>query len=178
MSRSCNRRRFGCVFTDRPYRATRLNRASISLADSAASGERRADNFSSAELLSVSLAGATAATVSLLSGPRPKSCAGRRRSMGLLLYLFHLSGARVAAVVSVLATSSHLELRPAGTSAGARGNRGCVKVSAGHRLLIWSFAGDRIAERPLWGGGWTRRATFRAVRTDQGRQVVDAVASP
>jgi O-antigen ligase len=28
-----------------------------------------------------------------------------------------------------------------------------VKLSAGHRLLIWSFAGDRIAERPLAGWG-------------------------
>ena len=27
------------------------------------------------------------------------------------------------------------------------------KISAGHRLLIWSFAGDRIAERPLTGWG-------------------------
>ena len=27
------------------------------------------------------------------------------------------------------------------------------KISAGHRLLIWSFAGDRIAERPLIGWG-------------------------
>ena len=28
-----------------------------------------------------------------------------------------------------------------------------VKLSAGHRLWIWSFAGDRIAERPLTGWG-------------------------
>jgi len=28
-----------------------------------------------------------------------------------------------------------------------------VKFSAGHRLLIWSFAGDRIAERALAGWG-------------------------
>jgi O-antigen ligase len=27
------------------------------------------------------------------------------------------------------------------------------KISVGHRLLIWSFAGDRIAERPLTGWG-------------------------
>src|SRR5262249_7944535 len=28
-----------------------------------------------------------------------------------------------------------------------------VKLSAGHRLLIWSFVGDRIAEHPLAGWG-------------------------
>jgi exopolysaccharide production protein ExoQ len=28
-----------------------------------------------------------------------------------------------------------------------------VKFSAGHRLLIWSFVGDRIAEHPLSGWG-------------------------
>ena len=28
-----------------------------------------------------------------------------------------------------------------------------IKGSAGHRLLIWSFVGERIAERPLLGWG-------------------------
>ena len=28
-----------------------------------------------------------------------------------------------------------------------------IKLSAGHRLMIWSFAGERIAERPLAGWG-------------------------
>jgi O-antigen ligase len=28
-----------------------------------------------------------------------------------------------------------------------------VKLSAGHRLFIWSFVGDRIVERPLTGWG-------------------------
>ena len=54
----------------------------------------------------------------------------------------------VAAVVSAPLTFAQLEQLPGLAAAADR-----FKISAGHRLLIWSFTGDRIAERPLTGWG-------------------------
>jgi len=74
--------------------------------------------------------------------------------MGLLLYRARPMLARVALAVSVLAiitaplTFARLERLP-----GLGETADSFKISAGHRLLIWSFAGDRIAERPLTGWG-------------------------
>jgi O-antigen ligase len=54
----------------------------------------------------------------------------------------------VIAIVTAPLTFARLERLP-----GLGEMADTVKISAGHRLLIWSFAGDRIAERPLTGWG-------------------------
>jgi len=74
--------------------------------------------------------------------------------MALLLYRVGPIVARAAAVISIIVivtaplSFARLERLPALTE-GADD----VKLSAGHRLLIWSFAGDQIAEQPLAGWG-------------------------
>jgi O-antigen ligase len=75
-------------------------------------------------------------------------------AMGLLLYRARPVVAGVALAISVVAiiaaplTFARLERLP-----GLGETADSFKISAGHRLLIWSFAGDRIAERPLTGWG-------------------------
>src|SRR5260370_12170289 len=72
--------------------------------------------------------------------------------MGLLLYRARPVVAEVALAISVGAIIAaplpfaRLERLP-----GLGETADSFKISAGHRLLIWSFAGDRIAERPLTG---------------------------
>ena len=89
-----------------------------------------------------------------LAGTAAKAALTAGLPVGLLLYLSRARVAYAAAIVSVLViitaplTFARLERLPAlAETADA------VKLSAGHRLLIWSFAGDRIAERPLAGWG-------------------------
>jgi len=74
--------------------------------------------------------------------------------MGLLLYLWRVRVARVAAVMSVLIIiSAPLTFARFAQFPLLAETADAVKLSAGHRLLIWSFAGDRIAERTLTGWG-------------------------
>jgi O-antigen ligase len=54
----------------------------------------------------------------------------------------------VTAIVAAPLTFARLERLP-----GLGETADSFKISAGHRLLIWSFAGDRIAERPVTGWG-------------------------
>jgi O-antigen ligase len=54
----------------------------------------------------------------------------------------------VAAIITAPLTFARLERLP-----GLGETADSFKISAGHRLLIWSFAGDRIAERPVTGWG-------------------------
>ncbi len=143
----------GSFFTDRPYRPTRLNQASISFAILllptgavlAAIGQT---------ILALLLASAAAATVCALAGTAAKTVLAIGVPMGLLLYRSRPRIAHAAAVISVIAivtaplTFARLERLP-----GLGQAADVLKVSAGHRVLIWSFAGDRIAERPLLGWG-------------------------
>jgi exopolysaccharide production protein ExoQ len=143
----------GSIFTDRPYRPTRLNQASISFAILLLP--------TGAVLVAIGqtvpallLAAATAATICALAGTAAKIVLLPGVLMGLLLYYSRSRVARAAAVVSIVAiiaaplTFARLEL-----VSGLGEAADLAKVSAGHRLLIWSFAGDRIAERPLSGWG-------------------------
>ena len=86
----------------------------------------------------------TAAKAALLAG----------LAIGLLLYRARpvVAGAALAisvsAIIAAPLTFARLERLP-----GLGETADSFKISAGHRLLIWSFAGDRIAERPVTGWG-------------------------
>jgi exopolysaccharide production protein ExoQ len=133
----------GAPFTERAYQPAALNRASVSFAIlllPASAVLVRRDRA----ILALISATMTAALICALAG----------LSMGLLLYFWRARVARVAAVMSVLIIiTSPLSLAKLAQRAPLAEAADAVKLSAGHRLLIWSFAGDRIAERPLSGWG-------------------------
>jgi O-antigen ligase len=140
-------------FSDRPYQPARLNQASIAFAvlllpTAAATvclGYKRCGAV---------LAIATAATIFALAGTAAKVALLGGLAIALPLYHFGPVIARIAAVVSIVVivtaplSFARLERVPALSESADS-----VKLSAGHRLLIWSFAGDRIAERALVGWG-------------------------
>jgi O-antigen ligase len=141
------------LFTDRTYRATRLNQASIAFAILSfpitsmllCRGER---------IFAGLLAVATAAMICALSGTAAKTALFAGLLTGSLLYRSHPRVARIGAVISAIIiiiaplTLARLERLP-----GLGKTADTLKISAGHRLLIWSFVGDRIAERALAGWG-------------------------
>jgi O-antigen ligase len=141
------------LFSDRTYRASRLNQASISFAilllPVSAMLVCRGQ-----KIFAVLLATATAVTVFGLAGTAAKAVLIAGLPMGLLLYRSRALIARAAAAISIVVivtaplTFARLVWLPALTETVDG-----VKFSAGHRLLIWSFAGDRIAERALAGWG-------------------------
>jgi exopolysaccharide production protein ExoQ len=140
-------------FSDRAYQPARLNQASISFAILCLpiSGILVCRGY---KMPGVLLAVATAATVCFLAGTAAKAALIAGLPMALLLSRVGPIVARAAAVIStiIIVTAplsfARLERLPVLTE-GADD----VKLSAGHRLLIWSFAGDRIAEQPLFGWG-------------------------
>lgn len=147
-------------FFDHVFRVTRLNRASVSFAIlllpvSAVSACR------GQPLLALLFATAAAAIVCALAGTAAKAVLTAGLGVGLLLYLARARVARAAAVLSVLViitaplSFAMIERLPSLTE-----RADAVKVSAGHRLLIWSFVGDRIAERPLAGWGLDSSRAF------------------
>ena len=139
--------------SDRAFWPTQLNQASVSLALLILPASATLVCLGR-PITATFLAAAVAATVYGLAGTTAKVVLVFGLAMGLLLYRNRPVLARLALVVSVLAiitaplTFARLERLP-GFGEMADG----VKISAGHRLLIWSFAGDRIAERPLAGWG-------------------------
>jgi O-antigen ligase len=69
-------------------------------------------------------------------------------------YLRRAAMTRLAAALSVLAiVTAPLTLPQLARLPHVFAAVDAFKSSAGHRLLIWSFAGDRIAERPFLGWG-------------------------
>jgi exopolysaccharide production protein ExoQ len=140
-------------FSDRAYQPARLNQASISFAILCLpiSGILVCRGY---KLPGTLLAVATAATVCFLAGTAAKAALITGLPMALLLYRGGPIVARAAAVISTIIivtaplTFARLERLPMLTE-GAD----VVKLSAGHRLLIWSFAGDRIAEQTAAGWG-------------------------
>ena len=140
-------------FSDRAYQPARLNQASMSFAILCLpiSGILV---FHGYKISGTLLAVATAATVCFLAGTAAKAALIAGLPIALLLYRVGPIVARTAAVISIIIivtaplSFARLEQLPTLTE-GADD----VKLSAGHRLLIWSFAGDRIAEQPLAGWG-------------------------
>jgi O-antigen ligase len=97
---------------------------------------------------------AMVATVCLLEGTTAKVALALSLPVAALIYLRRGAVARLAAVLAILGilsaplTLPHLDRVPGVFAAADR-----IKGSFGHRLMIWSFAGDRIAERPFVGWG-------------------------
>jgi O-antigen ligase len=141
------------LVSDRAYRSTQLNQASISFALLVLPASALLISLGQM-ILATLLAAATAVTVYELAGTAAKAVLLAGLAMGLLLYRARPVVARVALAISVVAiiaaplTFARLERLP-----GLGETADSFKISAGHRLLIWSFAGDRIAERPVIGWG-------------------------
>ncbi len=105
-------------------------------------------------LLALVAAAAMAATVYTLADTTAKLALGLSLPMAALLYLRRGAVARIAAALAMLAIlTAPLTLPPLGRMPSVFATVDAFKESAGHRLLIWSFTGDRIAERPLIGWG-------------------------
>jgi exopolysaccharide production protein ExoQ len=141
------------LVSDRAYRPTQLNQASISFALLVLPASALLISLGQT-IFATLLAAVTAVMVYELAGTAAKAVLLVGLAMSLLLYRARPVVARVALAVSVAAiiaaplTFARLERLPGlGEAADS------FKISAGHRLLIWSFAGDRIAERPVTGWG-------------------------
>jgi O-antigen ligase len=105
-------------------------------------------------VLALVIVTAMVAAVLVLSGTTAKAAAIAGLVLGLLFYLGHTRAAYVAGAISLILIITaplgfaRLERFPGLTETADR-----IKTSAGHRLMIWSFVGERIAERPLAGWG-------------------------
>jgi exopolysaccharide production protein ExoQ len=143
----------GAPFTDRAYQAARLNRASVTFA--MLLWPMTATQISRGHaILALIMATTTAVMICALAGTAAKTMLMASLPTGFLLYLSPARVARVAAVMSVLMiitaplTFAKFAQLPLLTETADD-----IKLSAGHRVLIWSFVGNRIAERPLTGWG-------------------------
>lgn len=141
------------LVSDRAFRPTQLNQASISFALLVFPATALLISLGHA-VFAILLAAVTAATIYELAGTAAKAVLLAGLGVGLLLYRAPrvvAAGALVISTIAVIAaplTFARLErLSGLGELADS------FKISAGHRLLIWSFAGDRIAERPVTGWG-------------------------
>ena len=93
-------------------------------------------------------------TVCALAGTAAKVALAAGLPAALLCYGWRARTARAAALVSVLvAISAPLTFARLERVSDLVVTADAVKFSAAHRLLIWSFVGDRIAEHPLAGWG-------------------------
>ena len=139
--------------TVRDFRAVRFNQLAAALATFALPAAallmcRRH------RLAAAAAVAAMAVTVWSLEGTAAKTILVLSLPAATAIYIWRRPAIRIAAALSVLAvvtaplTFPRLEGLPALVRAADS-----YKDSAGHRLLIWSFVGDRIAERPFFGWG-------------------------
>lgn len=141
------------LVSDRAYRPTQLNQASMSFALLVLPASALLISLGHA-VFAILLAAVTAVTVYELAGTAAKAVLLAGVAIGLLLYRARpvvAGGALVISIIAIIAaplTFARLERLP-----GLGETADTFKMSAGHRLLIWSFAGDRIAERPVTGWG-------------------------
>jgi O-antigen ligase len=141
------------IVSTRPFIAPRLNQTAVWLAlmmlPIAALLSCRGMRW-----VGVMSGAAMAAMVMLLDGSTAKIALGLSLPVAALVYLRRRAVARAAAVLSVIAiTTAPLSLPQLARSGEIFAAVDGFKESAGHRLLIWSFTGDRIAERPYLGWG-------------------------
>jgi exopolysaccharide production protein ExoQ len=141
----------------RRFELPQLNHASVAMAilllpASAALLQQRQTT------LSLLLAAAVALTVYELVGTAAKLALVAGFGMAVLFYGFGRTAARAAVIVTALAILAAPAIFPqlvripaVVDTVDAAGDH--VQESGVHRLLIWSFAGKRIAERPLLGWG-------------------------
>jgi exopolysaccharide production protein ExoQ len=103
--------------------------------------------------LALLFAAGTLTIICSLVGTAAKTACGAGILLAALVYISPRNMARLGAILSVLfiitapLTFPRLARLQSVSETAER-----VKFSAWHRLMIWSFAGDRIAERPI--GGW------------------------
>jgi exopolysaccharide production protein ExoQ len=140
-------------FSDRFYQPAWLNQASVACAILllpagavlAVRGHR---------ILALLFALAAAATICALAGTAAKVALAAGLSMALLCYWRRAQALRAAALLSVLViVTAPLTFARLDRVSDLVETADSIKLSAGHRLLIWSFVGDRIAEHPLAGWG-------------------------
>ena len=140
-------------FSDRVYQPAWLNQVSVAFAilllpTSAAlieAGHR---------LFGLVFAAAVTGAVFALVGTAAKVALACGVPVALLCYYHRAAVTRIAAVLSVLAiVTAPFTFARIDHWAGLVHTANSVKLSAGHRLLIWSFVGDRIAEHPVRGWG-------------------------
>lgn len=105
-------------------------------------------------LMALGAAVVMAATVYTLDDTTAKLALGLSLPAAALLHLGRGAVARIAATLAMLAIlAAPLTLPRLAHLPSVFATVDAFKDSAGHRLLIWSFTGDRIAERPLFGWG-------------------------
>jgi O-antigen ligase len=105
-------------------------------------------------LLALIAAAGLAVTVYALDDTTAKIALGLSLPAAALFYLRRGAVARIAAAIAMLAIlTAPLTLPRLAHLPSVFATADAFKGSAGHRLLIWSFTGDRIAERPLFGWG-------------------------
>jgi exopolysaccharide production protein ExoQ len=95
-----------------------------------------------------------AGTVFALAGTAAKVALGAGMPVALLCFRWRGGAARLAALAAILViVTAPLTFPRLERGADLVETADAIKLSAGHRLLIWSFVGDRIAEQPLVGWG-------------------------
>ncbi len=95
-----------------------------------------------------------AGSVFVLDDTTAKIGVGLSLPVAAAMYLRRAAAARVgAALLALFVLTAPLTLPRLAQLPGAFAAADSVKSSGGHRLLIWSFTGDRIAERPFLGWG-------------------------
>ncbi len=105
-------------------------------------------------LVALVAAAVMAGTGYALDGTTAKIALGLSLPMVVLLYLSQRAVCRIAAALAMLAIlTAPLTLPRLARLPSVFTTVDAFKDSAGHRLLIWSFTGHRIAERPLAGWG-------------------------
>ncbi|HEV8679542.1 MAG TPA: O-antigen ligase family protein [Stellaceae bacterium] len=106
------------------------------------------------KLLALFAAAAMAATVFALADTTAKLALVLSLPIAALLHARRRAVARLAAGLAILAIlTAPVTLARLADLPGLFAAADSFKGSAGHRLLIWSFTGDRIAERPILGWG-------------------------
>ena len=140
-------------FSDRVYQPAWLNQASVAFAilllptgaAVIAAGHR---------LPGLLLLVFGAATICILAGTAAKTALAAGLPVAFLCWWRRPAVAWAAAVLSVLVVvTAPLTFARLDRVSGVAHTADEVKLSGGHRLLIWSFVGDRIAEHPLRGWG-------------------------
>jgi exopolysaccharide production protein ExoQ len=141
------------LVSDRAYRPTQLNQASIAFALLVLPASALLISLGQA-IFATLLASATAMAVYGLAGTAAKAALLAGLAIGFLLHRARPVVAGAALAISVFVTiAAPLTFARLERVPGLGETADSYKISAGHRLLIWSFAGDRIAERPLTGWG-------------------------
>lgn len=140
-------------FSTRFYQPAWLNQASVAFAILALP-VGAALFVRGRKLAALVFTAAVVATIAALAGTAAKAALAAGVVVAVLCYWRRVRVARVAAVLSILViATAPLTFARLDRVSGVPHTADTVKLSAGHRLLIWSFVGDRIAEHALRGWG-------------------------